>query len=89
MYLSCDKGNKKGVGHFCKVLSWWNPENGAVDTRVLDIDASGGKSSDCAAAVSASLNKLKKKPNDDSHRLSGQATNSGGGGVLDDLHKEM
>jgi len=25
IYMACDKGNKKGVGHFVKHLSWWDP----------------------------------------------------------------
>ena len=23
VFLSCDKGNKKGLSHFVKILSWW------------------------------------------------------------------
>ena len=26
IFLSCDKGHRKGVDHFAKILSWWNAE---------------------------------------------------------------
>jgi hypothetical protein len=77
VFLSCDKGNKKGVGHFVKVLSWFN--DGYVQKQVLDIDASEGNTDQCAIAIQASLLKVNL------HVLQGQCTDSGGGGVLDDL----
>ena len=97
IYIACDKGNKKGVGHFVKMLSRWcsnrRDANGnracVVETSTLDIDASSGKSSDCAKAIQASMNKLKATDNDSTHLLYGQSTDSGGGGVLEGLSKEM
>jgi len=88
IFIACDKGNKKGVGHFVKVISTWNPLGrdangnrvGKVDTSILDIDASTGKSKDCAKAIQASMNKLKSADNDNTHLLYGQSTDSGGGG---------
>jgi len=95
IYIACDKGNKKGVGHFVKYLSWWDvtarDANGAlrVQTQLLDIDASGGTSIDCAKAIQASMNKLKTEDGAATHHLFGQCTDSGGGGVLDSLADEM
>jgi len=89
MYMACDKGNKKGIGHFCKVMSAWDPINGTVDLDLLDIDASGGTSKDCAKSIQASMNKLKAVDNDQTHLLYGNATDSGGGGVLDSLADEL
>jgi len=89
IFMSCDKGNKKGVGHFVKVLSWWNSTRCCVSSQLLDIDASGGNSADCALAIQASINKLKMNDDDATHKLAGQCADSGGGGVLDGLAKEM
>lgn len=85
--VAADKGNKKGVGHFAKILCWW--EDGRVHTELLDIDASGGTSKACAESLQASMNKLKLTDNVMTHLFNGQNTNSGGGGTLDSLHKHM
>jgi len=89
IYVSCDKENKKGVGHFVKVLSWWDESSHGVTAQLLDIDASGGNSQDCALAMQASINKLKMNDEDQTHKLASQYTDSGCGGVLDGLAKEM
>jgi len=60
-----------------------------VRTQLLDIDASGGTSADCARAIRTSMNKLKIHDDADTHKLFGQCTDSGGGGVLDSLADEM
>lgn len=90
-YLACDKGNKKGIGHFVKVLSWWDYIEGTakVHTQVLDIDACGGTSNDCGLGVQSSMNKLKANDADDTHRLNGQCTVNGGSGVLEGLCNAM
>jgi len=88
IYLSCDKGNKRGVSHFIKLLSCWNAA-GRLDVQVLDIDGSGGTTEACALAIQASMNKLKANDEDTTHLLAGQSTDSGGGGVLESLHEEM
>jgi len=85
VHMACDKGNKKGVGHFVKVMSSWDPNNGNVDLEVSDIDASGGKSDQCARAIQSSMNKLKLVDDDNTHLLHGNCTDSGGGGALDSL----
>jgi len=90
IHAAVDKGNKKGIGHFAKVLAKWK-RTGGVTTHLLDIDASGGTSAECAAAIQSSMNKLKAPDEQEeaTHLLYGQNTDSGGGGALESLHKEM
>ena len=83
IFMTCDKGNKKGLGHFVKVPSWWNSIQKKVETFILDIDVSDGTSSACADAIVNSMKKL------NNHLLGGQTTDSGGGGVSEDLAKEL
>lgn len=85
--MSCDKGNKKGVGHLVKYVSWWFP--GKVLKRLLDIDGSGGTGVECAAGIQCSMNKLKNHNDDLTHLLYGTATDSGGGGTLESLYDQM
>jgi hypothetical protein len=83
VFLSCDKGNKKGIGHFVKILSWWDVAEERVRKQCLDIDAAEGTSALCATAICASLKKVGNL------KLQGQTTDSGGGGVLDGLAKKL
>ena len=55
---SCDKGNKKGLGQFVKILLWWDEDQKQDKTFVLDIDASKGTSKGCAEAIQRSMKKL-------------------------------
>jgi hypothetical protein len=83
VFLSCDKGNKKGVSHFVKILSWYDAKTKSVVKQLLDIDASEGTTEDCGDAIAASLKKV------GNIKLQGQSTDSGGGGVLDGLHQAL
>lgn len=86
VYIACDKGCKKGVSHFVKNLSWWHGNR--IRRVCLDIDGSGGTTKECGDAIGHSLKKITL----DGHqaiRLHGQSTDSGGGGVLDGLAKEL
>jgi hypothetical protein len=60
VFLSCDKGNKKGLSHFMKILSWWDKTEKKVQTFVLDIDANEGTSEGCAEAIQHSMKKVNK-----------------------------
>ena len=51
--------------------------------QLLDIDASEGLTEDCGDAIAASLKKV------GNIKLQGQTTDSGGGGVLDGLHRAI
>ena len=79
-------GNKKGVGHFVKHISWL--QDGQVQVHLLDLDASEGTARDCAKVIHYSLKKLSLH---DGRPLvfKGQSTDSGGGGVLDNLAREL
>ncbi len=51
VFISCDKGNRKGIDHFPKVISWWSKKEWKVMIICIDADGSGGKSEQCAAAI--------------------------------------
>ena len=82
--VACDKGNKKGVGHFVKHLCWFDFSTMRVHKQMLDMDASDGTSEDCALAIKHSLFKL-----GGDILLNGQCTDSGGGGVLEGLSSKL
>jgi hypothetical protein len=83
VFIACDKGNKRGVSHFVKILSWYDRKTMSVTKQLLDIDASEGLTEDCANAIMFSLKKV------GGIKLQGQCTDSGGGGVLDGLHRAI
>ena len=85
VYLSADKGNKKGMDHFPKVLSWFDPEQGQVQEFLVDIDAADTTSKDAALAIKNSLCKLFAE---DEIKLDGITTDSGGA-TLDSLGEEL
>ena len=58
LYISADKGNKKGLKHFAKYLCWYNPDMKKIEKYLLDIDLSDETSKDCAKAIYHSLQKL-------------------------------
>jgi hypothetical protein len=87
VFLSCDKGNKKGLRHFVKILSWWDKTEKQVQTFVLNIDASEGTSEGCAEAIQHSMQKVNKSTI--TLPLKGQTTDSGGGGVLESLGNQL
>mmetsp|Transcript_22643 Transcript_22643/g.67002 ORF Transcript_22643/g.67002 Transcript_22643/m.67002 type:complete len:228 (+) Transcript_22643:775-1458(+) len=80
-YINCEKWHSNGIGHFVKVLSWWDKEKRQVEIFTLDIDASDGLTESCAAEINHSLAKLLNV----TVHLSGSCTDSGGGGVLECL----
>lgn len=86
IFIACDKGNKKGVGHFVKYIAWLD-DDGQVQVHLLDLDASEGTAADCAAAIATSVRKLSL--NGRVIKFKGQSTDSGGGGVLDNLAREL
>jgi hypothetical protein len=57
VFVSCDKGNKKGVDHLVKYLSWVD-DDCKVQVSMLDIDGSEGTGEACAHAIEKSLKKL-------------------------------
>ena len=79
-------GNKKGIDHFVKYLSWLD-DSGKTRVQLLDIDGSLSDTKACAKAVQASLKKLNLGGS--TVVLRGHTTDSGGGGVLETLAKEL
>jgi hypothetical protein len=91
VHLSCDKGNKKGMDHFVKYLSWWEIDDngvGRVHKQMIDCNAVVGTHVECGLAIVNSLRKL-QVATDRPVILMGQSTDSGGGGVLDGLAREL
>jgi hypothetical protein len=85
VFIACDKGNRKGIAHFPKVISWWSKREHQVMTVCIDADGSGGTSQECAQAIFQSLRKL----NGTIPFFFGQTTDSGGGGVLYSLKAQL
>jgi hypothetical protein len=87
VFLSCDKGNKKGLSHFVNILSWWDKTEKKVQIFVLDIDVSEGTLEGCAEAIQHSMKKVNESTI--SLPLKGQTTESGVGGVLESLGNQL
>ena len=78
--LGCDKGQRHGLDHLPKCLSYFDIEEDRVQAFCLDNDPTGGTSDATARAVAHSLEtKLGKEI---LKVLRAQSTDSGGGGVL-------
>ena len=58
VFVSSDRGNKKGLHHLVKVLSWWSKKDGTVKRIMLDTDAFGGRSNKTSDGINLSLCKL-------------------------------
>ena len=69
-----------------KILWWWDKTERKVKTFILDIDASEGTLEGCAEAIKHSM---KKVNNTIALLLKGQTTDSGGGGALELLAKQL
>ena len=87
-HMSCDKGNKKGISHFVKYLHYWCAVQGMFMAILLDGDGSDGTSPASAKAIQYSLKKVSFSFNG-GFRLYGKSTDSGNGGVLDGLEREL
>lgn len=58
VHLSCDKGRKKGVGHFVKHSSRWDDTVHRVFEELLDINTFGRATLECPNAIVDSLKKV-------------------------------
>ena len=58
LYLACDKGNKKGLYHFVKIISWWSKTNNQVELFTLDIDAAHSDTKSASDAIHFAFKKL-------------------------------
>ena len=89
IYIACDKGNKKGISHFVKYITYWCRKRNRVKKVLLDCDASAGTSEACAEAVSHSMNKIDPLPPKKKRKLYGQCTDAGGGGTGESMAREL
>ena len=87
IYLSADKGNKKGNKNLAKYLCWYCVVDKRVKTFLLDVDCTDENSEDIARAIKHSL----KRVFGDGHLLVfvGQCTDSGGGGTGASLFRAL
>jgi hypothetical protein len=51
VFISCDKGNRKRIDHFPKVIIWWSKKEWKVMIICIDANGSGGKLEEFAAAI--------------------------------------
>lgn len=75
-----DKGHRAGVSHFAKIISFYNRDLMRTELFKLDIDPAGNSNVDAAEAVKKSMTGKELLPE---KKLSGQATDNGGGGTLE------
>jgi hypothetical protein len=85
IFIACDKGKRKGIDHFPKVMSWWSRTDVKVCSACIDADGSGGTSDECARGIWHSIKKF-RGATPFFHR---KTTDSGGGGVLHSLQRSM
>jgi hypothetical protein len=85
--LGCDKGQRHGIDHLPKCLSYFNLEDDRVESFCLDNDPTGGTSDSTAHAVAHSLNT--KLGREVLQFLYAQSTDSGGGGTLYSLKEGL
>ena len=86
VFISCDKGNKKGNKNLAKYLCWYCVKENKVKTFLLDVDCTDENSHDIAQAIKHSLKKI--FPNN-TPLIYGQCTDSGGGGTGRSLFREL
>ena len=75
VYVTCDKGNKKGNKNFAKYLCWYNKDEKHVKTFLLDVDCTDEHTDEIATAV---LYGLKRIFGNSHVVVYSQCTNSGG-----------
>ena len=93
VFISCDKANtgKKGSNFSTmpKVLSYYNPQTGRIEEYLMDVDSAGESSRDAAIVIKHALEKLSLIDPNLHLILCGQDTDSGGGGTLHSLEREL
>ena len=86
--MSCDKGERAGLGRLVKDISFWDGEQ--VQSILIYVDASKGISEEVANATDVSLNKIYTYPYDGGITLLiRHTTDSDGGGVTESLSSEL
>ena len=88
VFISADKGNKKGNKNLAKYLCWYCVKDRRVKTYLLDVDCSDENSEDVAIAIKHSLLRMFGTTGI-VLVLFGQCTDSGGGGTGKSLFREL
>jgi len=86
VFIGCDKGHRKGIEHLAKGVSWYCFREECVKVACLDSDGSGSETADVAESIKRSV---EQKLEGVVSGFAGQSTDSGGGGVLDDLARKL
>ena len=87
VFISADKGNKAGNKNLAKYICWYDNELKRVRKFLLDVDCTDENTKDTAEAITHALKRV--FPQDVPIILMGQCTDSGGGGTLHALAREL
>ena len=79
IYVSADKGNKKGNKNLAKFVCWYDIQEKEVKIFLLDVDCTDEHTNNIADALTHSLRRL--LPAHPEICVKGQCTDSGGGGT--------
>ena len=86
-FLFTDKGNKHGNKNLAKYIAWYDEKAKRVRKYLLDVDCTDEDSPDTAAALYHALKRI--WPPELPIIIYGKCTDSGGGGTLYSLHREL
>lgn len=86
LYISIDKGNKKGNKNLAKYICWYCKKEKKVKTFLLDVDCTDEKTDEIVEALTHSLDRMFPLV---ALRLRGQCTDSGGGGTKYALSRQL
>ena len=87
VFISADKGNKKGNNYLTKCICWYGIDDRGVKTFLLDMDCTDKETNEIAGALEHSLRQL--FPTDIPVCIYVQCTDSGGGGTLEVLTRAL
>ena len=87
IYVSSDKGNKKGNKNLAKYICWYDVDTKQVKTFLLDVCCIDENTDKIANAMAHSLKRI--FPDNVQVKIYGQCTYSGGGGTKQALAEAM
>ena len=87
VFISTDKGNKKGNNHLVKFIRWYNIDDRKVKTFLSDVDCTDKGVDEIAGVLEHSLRWL--LPTDIPVCIYEQCTDSGGGDTLEALARAL
>ena len=89
VYITLDKGHDGGTSTLPKCICWYDKILDEVRSMLIDVDTSLDSSNEVAKAVKNSLIKLTEMFPGKKFVLGGSCTDSGGGGTLTSLEREL